>query len=103
MYFLLKLEIPTLDFDSNDSESLSIISAHMSLEDAQEALINFAIHFWGFDDVHDIEYEGRETIYGTLSEDYMVFHMRDCEDEDLLDKACEDYMDVTVQVVEFGL
>ena len=99
MYFLVKHVIPS--FDSTDNkDKLDIVSAHMSLEDAQSALYEFALHFFGFENEHEVEFEARDTIYGTLSDDIMEFYNCNCEDDDVLARQ-EGDDDVSVSVVEF--
>lgn len=100
MYFLLKHEQPSIN-SSDKKEKIGIVSAHKSMEEAQQALYEFALHFYGFDDEHDLEYHARDTIYGTLSDDHMEFMSYMCEDDDLIESAPDN--STYVAIVEFSL
>lgn len=72
----------------------------MSLEDAQSALYEYAYRFFGFENEHEVESEARDTIYGTLSDDFMEFNNINCNDDDVMARD-EDDAAVYVKVVEF--
>ena len=72
----------------------------MSLEDAQDALYEYAFRFFGFENEHEVEYEARDTIYGTLSDDLMEFDSINCNDDDVMARIKEDDA-VLVRVVAF--